>query len=93
MLRSATGFVMAASVWVAFESQADAHCLGGLGIYHCCVRAACGDASTATTDVASSEHATMSRNRHGFGARYTSTKSPIRRMGPLSVRTRNGGIN
>lgn len=79
------GFAVVLAGWIVMESSAAAHCLGGSGIYNCCLQAASCDASTAPGRPGSM------RYYRKYGSNVG--RPEIHRMGQLSQRNRNGGIN
>jgi hypothetical protein len=87
--RMIVGVAVAVASWVAMESSAAAHCLGGEGIYNCCRQAAYRHASTGRAVKYGYEYGRP--YRYGYGKAYG--RSEIHRTSKLSARNRNGGIN
>jgi hypothetical protein len=84
LFRGVIGFVVVLASWTAMESSAAAHCLGGSGIYNCCHQAASCHASNAPGPGSM-------RYYRKYGSNVC--RPEIHRMGQLSQRNRNGGIN
>ena len=79
------GLLAVLAGWAVIESSAQAHCLGGSSIYGCCQQAAGCCASTAHA------HPGSMRYYRKYGSNVG--RPEIHRMGQLSQRNRNGGIN
>jgi hypothetical protein len=90
-LRPAIAVVIATLAWTVLENRAAGHCLAGTGFYRACCQAATarisGNYRTATR--AQIAHSVQ---YYRYSNRYGRPKPPIKRMGQINVRNRNGGI-
>jgi hypothetical protein len=89
MLKAASGAAVTLSLLV-ISSRAEAHMLSGHGVYRCvCAHAVGADASTGASQ---SENYYAKSTRYRYSNQYGRYKPPIKRMGQINVRNRNGGI-
>jgi hypothetical protein len=93
LLRSWLGMAVAMLTYVTLENRAAAHCSIGNGLYHaCCQENAARDASKGDYDKSVAKYVAPTSHRYRYSSGYGRPKPPIKRMGQINVRNRNGGI-